>query len=176
MRLVLQRVKSARVELDGQVLASIGCGILALVGFGREDEQAGTTSDVLPRMARKIIQTRMFPDQDDKMNLSLEETRGEILAVSQFTLHADCRKGRRPSLQQAADPQTARELFDSFVRCLRQNHPSGVRTGVFGAHMEIVLRNWGPLTFFWDSHILWGEAQTVGTSAPAMQPSARSFP
>jgi D-tyrosyl-tRNA(Tyr) deacylase len=149
MRLVLQRVKSARVEVAGQVIANIDQGILAFVGFGLEDESSPKTVDVLSRMARRVVQARIFPDHSGKLNLSLEETQGEILVVSQFTLHADCRKGRRPSLHPAANPTRALDLFNEFVQALRRY--SRVHTGSFGAEMNVILCNWGPLTLYWDS-------------------------
>lgn len=157
MRLLLQRVKTARVDVDGQCVASIGPGLLLFVGFGREDEQHPDATFVLTRMARKVIQARLFPDHADKLNLNLTEAEGQILAVSQFTLHADCRKGRRPSLHLAAKPDTAQKLFADFVRELRAVLAEDrVRTGVFGALMDVHLHNWGPLTFFWDSQELLG--------------------
>jgi D-tyrosyl-tRNA(Tyr) deacylase len=149
--LVLQRVKSARVEVAGRMIAGIDQGILAFVGFGHEDESSPKTMDVLPRMARKLVQARIFPDDLGRLNLSLEETQGEVLAVSQFTLHADCRKGRRPSLHPAADPTRALDLFNEFVQALRQHLSSRVHTGSFGAEMDVILHNWGPLTLYWDS-------------------------
>ncbi len=157
MRLLLQRVKTARVDVDGQCVAAIGPGLLLFVGFGREDEQHPNTAHVLTRMAQKVVQARLFPDHADKLNLSLVETEGQVLAVSQFTLHADCRKGRRPSLHFAAKPDTAQELFAGFVRELRAALAEDkVHTGVFGALMDVHLQNWGPLTFFWDSQELLG--------------------
>lgn len=159
MRLILQRVKSARVEVNHRVIASIGRGILAFVGFGQEDEQLTSDSALLSRMARKVVQVRIFPDQAGKLNLSLAEASAKILAVSQFTLHADCRKGRRPSLHAAASPPKARALFDAFVHNLRQSiDQDSVHAGAFGEHMDVILHNWGPLTFFWDSQTLLGDA------------------
>lgn len=157
MRLVLQRVKSARVEVAGRVISAIDQGILAFVGFGREDESPSNPVDALPRMARKLVQARIFPDHSGKLNLSLEETQGAVLAVSQFTLHADCRKGRRPSLHPAANPARALELFDEFVLNLRRYLSSRVHTGAFGADMDVFLHNWGPLTLYWDSQAFLGE-------------------
>lgn len=157
MRLVLQRVKSAQVEVGGNVIASIGQGILAFVGFGLEDETLTKDGGLVERMARKAAQARIFPNQEGRLNVSLEESAGEFLAVSQFTLHADCRKGRRPSLHPAASPSKALELFNAFVHGLEQYLPSRVQTGEFGAEMDVILHNWGPVTLFWDSRTLFGE-------------------
>lgn len=158
MRLLLQRVKSARVDVEGRTVAAIGHGLLAFVGFGQEDEHAVHAESLLSRMAHKVIQARLFPDDAHRLHFSLEQARGEILAVSQFTLHADCRRGRRPSLHPAASPGKARELFDAFVLGLRQIlAPEMVQTGVFGAQMDVILHNWGPLSFFWDSQDFLGE-------------------
>ncbi|HDQ41751.1 MAG TPA: D-tyrosyl-tRNA(Tyr) deacylase [Desulfonatronum sp.] len=157
MRLILQRVKSARVDVAGQSVASIGPGLLLFVGFGQEDEQCPEAERLLGRMARKVVQARLFPDHADKLNLSLADTGGQILAVSQFTLHADCRKGRRPSLHFAAKPDTAQKLFLIFVHALRTSlSEDRVQSGIFGALMDVHLHNWGPLTFFWDSQELLG--------------------
>lgn len=157
MRLIVQRVKSARVEVDGRCVASIGPGLLLFVGFGRADEQRLDAAPVLARMAQKVVRGRFFPDHEDKLNRSLDETEGQILVVSQFTLYADCRKGRRPSLHFAASPETARELFAGFTQALRTVlGENRVQTGLFGARMDVHLLNWGPLTFFWDSQELPG--------------------
>lgn len=156
MRLVLQRVRSARVEVDGLEIVCIGEGLLIFVGFGREDEPMAEDSEVIRRMARKVVQARVFPDDSGRLNASLEKTRGEILAVSQFTLHADCSKGRRPTLHGAASPPKALALFNAFVLALDGLLPERVRTGAFGAQMDVILHNWGPLTFFWDSRTMLG--------------------
>ncbi len=151
MRLVLQRVKSARVEVQGRVVAAIDQGVLGFVGFGREDEGESPPMAVLGKMARKLVQVRIFPDVSGKLDLSVTDLGGMVLVVSQFTLHADCRKGRRPSLHDAAHPQRAAMLFDAFTAELENLLPGRVRSGSFGREMDVILHNWGPLTLLWDS-------------------------
>lgn len=148
MRVLLQRVLRAAVRVEGEMVGEIGPGLLLLVGLGREDDADQGAS--LDAMAQKILNLRIFSDAAQQMNCSLLETRGAILAVSQFTLHADCRKGRRPSFTQAAPPAAAREMFDRFVELLRAG---GVRvaTGRFGAMMQVELVNDGPVTIWLDS-------------------------
>lgn len=145
MRVLAQRVKQARVEVDGETIGEIGVGLLLLVGIGQEDSGA-----VIEPMAAKILNLRIFPDEEEKMNRSILDCAGSILAVSQFTLHADCRKGRRPSFVRAAPPERAAKLFDDFVLALRA---AGVKTetGRFGAMMDVHLLNWGPVTIWLDS-------------------------
>lgn len=145
MKVLLQRVKHASVTTGGSTAGSIEGGLLALVGIGRND-----TGDDLEWMASKLVNLRIFPDTSGAMNLSLLDTGGAILAVSQFTLHADCTRGRRPSFIGAGDPRTASALFDLFVERLRALGP-GVETGVFGAMMEVSLVNDGPVTLMLDS-------------------------
>ncbi|GAB6060485.1 D-aminoacyl-tRNA deacylase [Desulfonatronum parangueonense] len=154
MRLVLQRVKFARVEVRSQVVAAIDQGILVLVGFGQEDEETPAAGALLSRMARKLVQVRIFPNEADRLDLSVADVGGQVLAVSQFTLHADCRKGRRPSLHDAAEPQRAARLFDAFAMELESLIPGRVQTGSFGHEMDVILHNWGPLTLWWDSQTL----------------------
>lgn len=149
MRLLLQRVKKASVSIAGQKRAEIGPGLLVLAGFGRED-----SADLpgLPRwntLLDKMLDLRIFPDDQNKMNLSLRDWNngsGELLLVSQFTLYADCRKGRRPSFDAAAPPALAAALFDQLHADLAAKLPGRVQTGVFGADMDIGLVNWGPVT------------------------------
>jgi len=145
MRAVLQRVSSAHVEVDGRSVGAIGRGLLVLLGVAAGDTEADVTS-----LADKITGLRIFEDDDGKMNLSVADVGGEILAVSQFTLLADCRKGRRPGFSAAAPPERARELYDCFVRLLRQR---GFKTptGVFQADMAVHLVNDGPVTLLLDS-------------------------
>ncbi|MGB9692791.1 MAG: D-aminoacyl-tRNA deacylase [Candidatus Sumerlaeaceae bacterium] len=145
MKAVLQRVKEASVSVDGKVVGAIGKGLLVLAGMASDDSDA-----VLETMAQKIVNLRIFEDDAGKMNCSLLEVGGELLVVSQFTLFADCRKGRRPSFVGAAPPQVAAALFDRFVERLRQLCPH-VATGVFQAMMEVRLCNWGPVTIVLDS-------------------------
>ena len=146
MRAVVQRVREARVLVDGQVVGAIGAGLLALVGVAREDGP----SDVA-FIAAKIRDLRVFEDAEGKMNRSLAEAGGAILAISQFTLYGDCRRGRRPSFDRAAGAETGRLLFDDVVRTLRETGAT-VETGVFQAHMQVELVNDGPVTILLDSH------------------------
>ena len=145
MRAVIQRVTSARVIIDGQEYSRIGAGLLVLVGVEKEDsaEDAGL-------LARRIVELRIFADDAGKMNRSIAETGGQILAVSQFTLLGDCRKGRRPSFDRAAPPDVARALYEKFVDEIRVLGVP-VATGVFQAMMDIELTNQGPVTFILDS-------------------------
>ncbi|WP_297955378.1 D-aminoacyl-tRNA deacylase [uncultured Ruminococcus sp.] len=140
MRIVLQRVTSARVTVDGEVTGSIGTGFLLLFGVGHED-----TEEDCRRLADKISGLRIFSDENDKINLDLDSVGGAILAVPQFTLYADCRKGNRPNFIQAAKPGKANALFEYFVEYLRGKGKQ-VETGVFGADMKVELLNDGPFT------------------------------
>jgi D-aminoacyl-tRNA deacylase len=151
MRLVVQRVTSARVTVDSAVVAAIDLGILVLVGFGREDEQSPNSQDILMQMARKLVQVRLFPDHAGRFDRDVTAAGGSILAVSQFTLHADCRKGRRPSLHGAADPEPASGLFTRFLDHLETLLPGRVHSGHFGRKMMVSSQNWGPCTLLWDS-------------------------
>jgi D-tyrosyl-tRNA(Tyr) deacylase len=145
MRVVLQRVSRASVSVDGAVVASIGTGILLLVGVADGDDEAETR-----RVARKCAGMRVFPDDTGKFSLSLIDTGGEALVVSQFTLLADVRKGRRPSFVRAAQPAVAEPLIEAFATVLRdQGIPT--QTGLFGAHMIVELVNDGPVTIVVDS-------------------------
>lgn len=142
MRLVLQRVASARVRVDDRVAGEIGQGLLLLVGFTH-----GDTVEQLTWMAEKVAGLRIFRDDDGKMNRSLEEVGGSALVVSQFTLYGDAQKGRRPSFVGAARPETAIPLYDRFVLELRARGVP-VQTGEFGAMMQVELVNDGPVTLF----------------------------
>jgi D-aminoacyl-tRNA deacylase len=145
VKAVIQRVTQAAVEVDGNVVGSIGRGILALVGVEKGDR----TEDA-DRLADKIVNLRVFEDAAGKMNLSLREVNGEILAVSQFTLAGNCSKGRRPSFDTAAPPEEAACLYQQFV--LRLQHLQvPVATGIFQAEMRVSLINDGPVTFILDS-------------------------
>ncbi len=146
MKIVLQRVSRASVRVGGEEVSSIGTGILALVGIGRGD----TDEKILDLMAKKMLNLRIFPDEEDKMNRSLLDIGGELLCVSQFTLYANCRKGRRPSFVEAMPPKEAEELFNRFVEKLRE-FGIPVKTGVFGAMMEVSLVNDGPVTIILES-------------------------
>ncbi|BCA78504.1 D-aminoacyl-tRNA deacylase [Desulfuromonas sp. AOP6] len=145
MRAVLQRVTSAHVEVAGRSVGAIGRGLLVLLGVAAGDSEVDAAS-----LADKIIGLRIFEDDGGKMNLSVADIDGEILAVSQFTLLADCRKGRRPGFSGAAPPERALELYDYFVRLLRQRGFK-VPTGVFQADMAVHLVNDGPVTLLLDS-------------------------
>jgi D-tyrosyl-tRNA(Tyr) deacylase len=145
MRAVLQRVSRARVLVDGSVTGEIGPGLVVLVAVGREDVSATAAA-----MAEKIVNLRIFADDQGKMNRSVLDTGGAILAISQFTLYGDARGQRRPSFIQAAPPELGKALYDEFVVALRA---LGVRveTGVFQAHMSLELTNDGPVTILLDS-------------------------
>jgi len=145
VRAVVQRVSSARVEVAGEIVGSIGNGLLAFVAVARDDvdDDARTT-------ASKISGLRVFNDDDGAMNRSLLEAGGSILAVSQFTLYGDVRKGRRPSFVDAAPGESAQALFDRVVELLRRDGIA-VKTGVFGASMQVELTNDGPVTILIDS-------------------------
>jgi D-tyrosyl-tRNA(Tyr) deacylase len=146
MRVLLQRVSEARVLIEGETVGEIGTGLLLLVGVGAGDSEKNLGAP----LAQKIVNLRVFPDAADKMNRSILEAGGAILAVSQFTLYADCRKGRRPSFIGAAPPEVGSRLFDAFVAELRG---LGVRveTGRFGAMMDVHLVNDGPVTIWLDT-------------------------
>lgn len=141
MRAVIQRVSEASVGVDANEVARIGRGFLALVGFGRGDDE-----DTLAWMARKIAALRIFPDADGRMSLGLDAVDGHVLVVSQFTLHADCHKGNRPSFIGAAEPERAHALYRRFVERLEQEIPGRVATGEFQAIMSVSLVNDGPVT------------------------------
>lgn len=148
MRVVLQRVSSASVTVDGEVVASIGGGLLLLVGVADGDDDA-----VVRRVAAKCAEMRVFPDDAGRFDRSLLDTGGAALAVSQFTLLADLRRGRRPSFTGAAEPEAAHALFDAFVGELRRlGVPTA--TGRFGAMMQVSLVNEGPVTIVIDSRDL----------------------
>jgi len=144
MRVLMQRVSRASVSVDGEVRSSIGLGYLLLVGVGRGDEAAQ-----VDRLADKIVGLRIFRDADGKTNLAIGDVDGEALVVSQFTLYADTRKGRRPSFVPAADPEEAAELVEAFAAALEARGLKVAR-GVFGAEMEVELVNDGPFTMWLD--------------------------
>ncbi|MSU20934.1 MAG: D-tyrosyl-tRNA(Tyr) deacylase [Pedosphaera sp.] len=140
MRIVLQRVRHASVKVDGAVVGLIKRGFLVLLGVHRND-----TVESARFLARKCAELRVFEDAEGKMNLSVREIEGEVLVISQFTLYGDCRKGKRPSFSDAAPPPRAIELYEEFIKSLRE-HLSIVQTGIFGATMEVELLNDGPIT------------------------------
>jgi len=139
MRALLQRVTEARVTVDGRVTGEIGAGLLVLLGVSRVDTEADAEF-----VARKVLNLRIFEDENSKMNRSLLDTGGAMLVVSQFTLYGDCRKGRRPSFDDAAPAEQARALYDHFVVLARGS--VRVETGIFQAHMAVSLVNDGPVT------------------------------
>ncbi|MCK4807384.1 MAG: D-tyrosyl-tRNA(Tyr) deacylase [Candidatus Aegiribacteria sp.] len=145
MKALLQRVSRASVSIKGKTAGEIGPGLLALVSFGRSDAE-----EDLEWMSRKITGLRIFPDSNNSMNLSVSDIGGDILIVSQFTLHADSRKGRRPSFMNAAQPETAELLYNLFVEIVSHSGLK-IRSGVFGAMMKISLVNDGPVTIMIDS-------------------------
>lgn len=141
MKIVLQRVKNASVSVAGEQISEIGSGLLLLVGIARGDGEAK-----VDRLAEKVTGLRVFADAEGRMNLDVRESGGEILAVSQFTLLANTRKGKRPSFVDAAPPEEAERLFDYFCQQLREAGVASVETGSFGAMMEVTLVNDGPVT------------------------------
>lgn len=145
MKVVLQRVKEASVVVGDDVVGRIDSGLCLLVGVERGD----TEEDVL-FLAKKIVELRIFPDEDGKMNLSVKDISGGILAISQFTLAGSVKKGRRPSFDKAEEPERAEILFNSFVARLRE-HGMAVETGVFAAMMNVCIVNEGPVTFVLES-------------------------
>ncbi|MCB5247360.1 MAG: D-tyrosyl-tRNA(Tyr) deacylase [Candidatus Cloacimonetes bacterium] len=144
MRVLVQRVLSARVEVEGRICGEIGPGLLLFVGFGRSD-----TEELLPVAARKIREMRLFSDPNGKLNLDIGDVGGSLLVVSQFTLYANCGRGRRPDFTPAAPPQLAENLYVSFVKLLEE---TGIpaQTGIFGADMKVSLVNDGPVSFILD--------------------------
>ncbi len=145
MRAVIQRVARCRVQVKGETVGQIGPGLLVLLGIGQQDSEA--TADYI---AEKVLGLRIFEDDQGKMNISVQEKRGEVLVVSQFTLYGDVRRGRRPSFDAAAKPDLAQKLYEYFVQKIRS---AGLRceTGKFQAIMEVELVNSGPVTILLDS-------------------------
>jgi D-tyrosyl-tRNA(Tyr) deacylase len=142
---LLQRVVNASVDIDTERVASIGAGLLVLVGVRPTDDEASAL-----RLLDRLLQYRVFADENGKMNLSLGQTQGDLLLVPQFTLAAETNKGLRPGFSTAAPPGQGRQLFDTLVRAARARHGC-VATGVFGAHMRVSLTNDGPVTFWLES-------------------------
>lgn len=145
MRTILQRVQHASVTVEGEISGKINHGILALVGFEPED-----TNEDFEWITKKIIQLRIFNDENNVMNLDIQQTEGEILVVSQFTLHAATKKGNRPSYIKASKPDLANEQYEKFLQILENNFKA-VQKGIFGADMKVELLNDGPVTIFIDS-------------------------
>jgi D-tyrosyl-tRNA(Tyr) deacylase len=146
MRIVIQRVKKASVSIENTIKSAIGPGLLILVGI----EDADTSDDAL-WLAQKTVGMRIFSDAEGKMNLDLVQAGGELLVVSQFTLHAQTKKGNRPSFIRAARPEKAIPLYEYFIEQLQQLSEKAVRTGTFGAMMDVELINDGPVTIWMDS-------------------------
>lgn len=145
MRLVIQRVNHAGVQVSGKEIASCGKGLLVLLGVTHDDSM-----EDVEYCASKTLGLRIFEDEDEKMNLSIQDIHGEILVVSQFTLHGDIRKGRRPSFVNSAKPDKANELYEEYVKYLQKENIL-VSTGQFGADMKVELINDGPVTILVDS-------------------------
>lgn len=145
MRVVVQRVTSSSVKVDGKVIGSINNGFNVLLGICKDD-----TIEDLKYIKDKIINLRVFHDENDKMNLSICDVKGEILAISQFTLYGDCRKGRRPNFMEAMGGDDAKALYDDFVKMLKESGLK-IETGEFGADMKVEINNDGPVTILLDS-------------------------
>jgi D-aminoacyl-tRNA deacylase len=145
MRIVVQRVKQARVEVDGAITGEIGPGLLLLIGVAKPDTEADAE-----RLVDKVTNLRIFADDAGKMNRSVRDTEGGLLLVSQFTLYGDCRKGRRPNFDAAAPPEQARRLYEYFVARCRLTGLQ-VETGIFQAMMSVFLENDGPVTLICES-------------------------
>ena len=140
MKLVIQRVDKASVTIENKLYSSINKGLLVLFGVEKDDSE-----DMLEYFAQKLIKLRIFEDERGKMNKSVLDIEGEILVVSQFTLCADCKKGTRPSFDNAKEPKVAKEYYEKFVEILKKSGIN-IKTGVFGAHMQVELVNNGPVT------------------------------
>ena len=147
MRVVVKRVSEASVKVDGKITGKIGRGLMLLIGIAREDELKD-----IDFIAEKCVNLRIFEDEDGKMNRSLLDVGGEILAISQFTLLGNTRKGRRPSFIEAADPQKGNDFYELFIKLLKEKNIK-VETGVFGAMMDVELTNNGPVTIIVDSKL-----------------------
>lgn len=150
MRLVLQRVRSASVSVGGETVAAIDNGLLVFVGLGRKDASPDAWPNIRTVLA-KMPQLRIFPDSESHMNVSLEDHGSEMLLVSQFTLYADCRKGRRPSFHLACPSEEAKRLYEKVLAATEGLAPGKVKSGIFAADMDIALTNWGPVTIILDS-------------------------
>ena len=146
MRIVIQRVSEASVTIEQKIVAQINQGLLVLVGIEEED-----TLEDINWLVSKIVNLRIFPDENDIMNLSVKDSNGEIIAVSQFTLHALTKKGNRPSYIKAAKPDIAIPMYEKFVQQLESELSATIQTGQFGADMKVALINDGPVTIIIDS-------------------------
>lgn len=149
MRAVIQRVTECSVEVEGKIAGKIGQGFLILLGV-----EKGDTENDAEKLSAKISGLRIFTDENDKMNLSLADINGAVLVVSNFTLYASCRKGRRPNFEKAELPKRAEELYEYFCGCMRRNGIEKVEKGIFGADMKVSLLNDGPVTIIINSEEL----------------------
>jgi len=145
MRAVVQRVSSSKVEVNNKVIGSINKGLNVLIGISKED-----TIEDLNYIKDKILNLRIFEDENEKMNLSVLDIKGEILVISQFTLYGDCRRGRRPNFMNAEGGEKAKEAYNTFVNLLRESNIK-IETGEFGADMKVEIQNDGPVTIILDS-------------------------
>lgn len=145
MRAVVQRVKSSKVEVDNKVIGEIGKGINLLVGISKED-----TKEDIDYIVRKVLGMRIFEDEDERMNFSLQDIGGELLVISQFTLYGDCRKGKRPDFMKAQGGEKAVELYNELVEAFRKEIPN-LQTGEFGEDMKVEIINDGPVTLLLES-------------------------
>ncbi len=150
MKLIIQRVDQATVQVEGKCVGEIGRGFLILVGIGEHD-----TKELADKMLDKALKLRIFEDENGKTNLSLAQINGELLIVSQFTLYANCKKGHRPSFTEAGNPELANELYEYMLEQAKA-YSHKVESGVFGAHMSVSLTNNGPFTIILDSKDLFG--------------------
>ncbi|MBI9080557.1 MAG: D-tyrosyl-tRNA(Tyr) deacylase [Pseudodesulfovibrio sp.] len=151
MRIVIQRVTDAKVTVADRTVGEIKTGLLALVGFGRSDTAELPTLPIWKKMLGKMLNLRIFTDDAGKLNKSLIDISGDLMLISQFTLYADCKKGRRPSFTEACHPDIAAPLFDRFVEDTERMAPATIATGEFGAEMHLDFTNWGPVTIILDS-------------------------
>ncbi len=145
MKFVIQRVSNAEVKVNEKITGRINKGFLVLIGITHTD-----TKEIADKMIKKMVNLRVFSDENDKMNLALKDVEGELLLISQFTLYADCKKGNRPSFVNAAKPEYANELYEYIIENCKESG-YGVQTGIFGADMKVELLNDGPVTIVLDS-------------------------
>ncbi len=145
MKFVIQRVQHANVRVDEQVIGKIGKGLLVFIGVSHTD-----TKEIADKMVKKLVNMRIFQDENDKTNLALQDVNGQLLLISQFTLYADCKKGNRPSFVNAGKPDMANDLYEYIIECCKESVPV-VEKGSFGADMKIDLLNDGPFTIVLDS-------------------------
>ena len=148
MKFVIQRVLTASVQVDNEIIGKIDNGFLVFIGVGHND-----TKEIADKMVKKLVNMRIFQDENDKTNLALQDVNGQLLLISQFTLYADCKKGNRPSFVNAGNPDMANELYEYIIKCCKESVPI-VEKGSFGADMKIDLLNDGPFTIVLDSRDL----------------------